>query len=50
MVWDIYGPSLVMILEELWPICVLRGVDVDYRLTHQSHRYISALFYCHSIV
>ena len=21
-----------MIREELWPICVLRGVDVDYRL------------------
>ena len=31
MVWDIYGPSLVMIQEELWPICVLYGVDVDYR-------------------
>ena len=50
MVWDIYGPSLVMIREELWPICVLFGLDMDYHLTHQSRRYISAVFYCHSIV
>ena len=48
MVWDIYGPRLEVIWEELWSIYVyyVDLIDMGYNPTYQTHRCLSLSLCC----
>ena len=51
VIWDIYGPSMEKIWDELWSIYgIFYGLDMGYCLPYQTHTWSLFLLRSHSIV